>query len=550
MILNHNLYFPGAWKTAPALLVLPAILCGSIATDSWLLGAVSETKLELRVQDGQGNRLPCRLLVRQVGGASFVPEDATELAIGPDRWFFSPGQTRLSLPTGPVEVRAEHGPEYPVFKDRFDLTEAATTKTIRLDRWIHMRELGYASGENHLHVEASRLAPMLAAEDLDFGTSMTWWNGPDNSWCLPVPPGEGKSRTLIFADKATPTSVYDGEIEYAWGAAYFLNLPGPMPIRSDARRPNLDFLRHVVQSGGFVHYQGGWSREVAVDALLGLVHAVNVCNNNFHRHRFQPRSQYSNLLEVAGFPIYPDTDEGMMRMNTDTYYRLLNWGLNLAAGAGSATGFKEVPVGYNRAYVQVGPDASLDDFYRAWADGKNFVTNGPMLFLEAGEGSTPGDTLPLPEEGGSVKVRVKALSLQPLTSLELVVNGEVASRFKLTDPHEIVAETRVMIRTGTWMAARCTARDELLNESELAAYANGERQQPSRLRFAHTSPIYVPVGGRSAAVRKSILEGMKMLAHFEDFSRQNAAAEHLASILSATEQARKVLDGRLHEAMH
>ena len=34
----------------------------------------------------------------------------------------------------------------------------------------------------------------------------------------------------------------------------------------------------------------------------------------------------------------PNTPEGMMRMNTDTYYRLLNCGLRLAAGAGSATG--------------------------------------------------------------------------------------------------------------------------------------------------------------------------------------------------------------------
>jgi hypothetical protein len=100
-----------------------------------------------------------------------------------------------------------------------------------------------------------------------------------------------------------------------------------------------------------VSYQGGWSREVALDALLGHVHVVNVCNNNFHLHQFQPRSRYSNLLEVDGFPVYTDTDLGMMQMNTDTYYRLLNWGLHLATGAGSACGVKQNPVGYNRAYV-------------------------------------------------------------------------------------------------------------------------------------------------------------------------------------------------------
>ena len=40
---------------------------------------------------------------------------------------------------------------------------------------------------------------------------------------------------------------------------------------------------------------------------------VNVCNNNFLRYRFQPRAQNANLLNVPGFPEYPNTAEGMMR---------------------------------------------------------------------------------------------------------------------------------------------------------------------------------------------------------------------------------------------
>ena len=41
-----------------------------------------------------------------------------------------------------------------------------------------MAERGYTSGENHLHVPADKLSAMLAVEDLDFGTSLSWWNGP------------------------------------------------------------------------------------------------------------------------------------------------------------------------------------------------------------------------------------------------------------------------------------------------------------------------------------------------------------------------------------
>jgi hypothetical protein len=283
------------------------------------------------------------------------------------------------------------------------------------------------------------------------------------------------------------------------------------------------------------------------------VHTVNVCNNNFHLHRFQPRTQYSNLLGVDGFPAYPNTDVGMMRMNTDTYYRLLNWGLRLAAGAGSATGVKQVPVGYNRTYVRVPPGASLEQFNRAWAAGKNFVTNGPVLLLKTPDGQRPGDTIPLPPSGGSVRLQVTAIGDQAITAVEIVVNGRVAKSFQVRDEHEFSGEAELDVRHGCWIAARSTARDDLLSDEELAAYGPGDpkhpyRQEPSRLRFAHTSPIYVTVGGKPAAVKRSIQEGFRMLDHFEQFARQNAKPPHLPRVLEASAAARGNLQARLEDA--
>ncbi len=501
--------------------------------------------LELQVLDEAGERVPCRILIRPLGGGCLVPEDATELKIGPDRWFIDPGQVQVEVPAGEIEVRVERGLEYSPFKETLEVHGSSTVKTVRLKRWVDMKKRGYLSGENHLHVDSVKLAPMLAAEGLDFGTSMTWHNGPGNDWCLPVPPGEGNTRSLQYAGRTVPTTVYDGEVEYSWGAIYFLNLSDTIPIPGDPKRPNLDYVRHIVQSGGFVHYQAGWSREVLVDALLDYVHAVNVCNNNFHRHRFQPRSQYSNLLEVEGFPIYPDTDEGMMRMNTDTYYRLLNCGLRLPAGAGSATGFKEVPVGYNRAYVRARSDASIQEFYQQWAEGRNFVTNGPVLLMETSKSEKPGDLISLPSSGGTVLIKLEAISDDPLTSLEVVVNGEVVAGVETEERKSVVAEVEIPVDRGSWIAARCTARDDLLTDQELSVYANEDRQQPSRLKYAHTSPIYVTVGGEGAVVRKSVDEGFRMLDRFADFTRKTAAAEYVKPTLEAVAEARKVLESKL-----
>ncbi len=517
--------------------------------------AIHAGVLELKVVDEQRQAIPCRILVRPQAGQCVVPDQARVLQIGPDRWFMSTGHCKVEVPDSkdnsqtPIEIRIERGLEFQRIKQLVKVSGQRTKKSFTLKRWVNMRSRGYLCGENHLHVDSVSLAPMLVAEGLDFGTSLTWWNGPDKR--RPVPIGRGRVRTLSFAGRKVPTSIYDAELEYAWGAAYIQNLPNALPIKSDRGRPNLDYVKHAVEAGGIVHYQGGWSREVALDALLGYVHTVNVCNNNFHLHRFQPRSRYSNLLGVQGFPVYKNTDLEMMKMNTDTYYRLLNWGLDLAAGAGSATGVKQVPVGYNRAYVRASPRATLDEFNKAWAAGKNFVTNGPMLFLQTDQGHRPGDHIALTAGGGPIRLKLSAMTeptTQQLTSIDILVNGKVLRHFQIDEVHEFSTETDLHIKRGSWIAARCMAKDTLLSDAELSAYKNADRQHPSRLRFAHTSPIYVAVGGKRAAVRESIEEGVRMLERFDAFAVETAGRKHLPSIRKAVQKARTVLESRLNDA--
>lgn len=136
-----------------------------------------------------------------------------------------------------------------------------------------------------------------------------------------------------------------------------------------------------------------------------------------------------------------------------------------------------------------------------------------------------------------------------LTTIELVVNGAVAKAFDVSDPHAVRGEAALTIAEGSWIAARCTARDDLLNDEELAVYTQGSEDsgfpvRPSRLRFGHTSPIYVTVAGRYAAVRASIEEGIRMLDAFERFARKTAGPDHRASILEAITEARARLEAR------
>ncbi len=505
-----------------------------------LVSVAHAEELLLEVVDQGGQPLPARVRVRDESGRDFFPTESLEVPLGKDHWFISPGVTKLEVPSGRIELRIERGPEYQPEKLTILCKAGQTTRhRVELLRWIDMRERGYLCGENHLHVPLEQLGPQLVAEGLDFGTSLQWWNARR----FETSPTGGEVRLLQYAGTTVPTTPYDYEIEHEWGAVYVVGQPTPLAIEDDSDMPNLPTIRQSHAAGALVCYQGGWSREVLLDALLGYVDVVNVCNNNFFRHAYQPRSRYSNLLQVPNLPSYANDAQGMLRMNTDTYYRLLNCGLQLAAGAGSATGAKRSPVGYNRAYVRVGEEATLQQFLEAWRQGKNFVTNGPMLFLKAEHSFHPGDTIELGADGATLDIEVTAHFPQPM-NVEIVLNGRVVHRSNVLQSGSTTFSVPIKIGTSAWLAARCTAEDPLLSDPELAAYAWGSKRmprKPTRLRFAHTSPIYISLDGKKTRVEKSVQEAHQMLDALANYADEKTSGKVHHEIVGSLDEARKRL---------
>ncbi|MFH1071709.1 MAG: CehA/McbA family metallohydrolase [Candidatus Glassbacteria bacterium] len=521
-------------------LVLPVLLClvSAAAGEGFAAGLTLQT-----VDEATGRPVPARVLVRAADGVCRVPAGTHLLTIGPDVWFVSAGRQRVELPPGRVELRVERGKEYERVRRFIDLPAQGLELTEKLRRWIDTGGRGYVCAENHVHLEATACAAFCAAEALDYGTSLQWWNRPQYG----VPDGEGHVREIEFAGIKVPVTIYDVEVEYQWGALYAVGLANPFPFLNDPRMPNLPATRYCREHGALVCYQGGWSAEVLLDALEGLVDVVNVCNNNFHLDRFMPRSRYSNLLKVEGFPVYPDTPEGMLALNLETYYRLLNCGLELAAGAGSAIGVKQTPVGYNRAYVRAQAAEGPAGMLEAWRRGNNFVTNGPMLFLTGPGGSQPGDRLLSGSAPGECEFEIEAASDCPLGPVELVVNGDVAG--KIEHPpgaRQAKGKVRVNLQASSWVCARATDTDTLLPDAELSRYDDPPGPftvKGSRLRFAHTSPIYFRVAGRPAVVEKSVLEGLMMIDALEGFAVERSGPEWLEDFLTACGRARQKLKG-------
>lgn len=536
------------------------------------------------IDESTGRPTPCRILLQQQGNYP-LPADTRvrydpprmprevkpQAAGGSELWFATSGvATNITISVGTVGAyvayRIEKGHEFERLSGQILVpVTGASRYTFMIRRWIDMRAAGYVSVDNHVHTDAIResLGAWLAAEDINLGTMLYWHNGVDPDMPLPPPDPEvpHSMRVLLSAPDSgqvvkTTSTVLDAEKEDGFGAVYMLHNAAEQRLEWTAGTPNFIFLRQAQNSHGFVAAQAGWSREIAVDTLLGLVDAVGVCNNVFEFHAFQTRSEYSNLLNVSGFPTYPNTFDGMFAMNTETYYRLLNWGLRVAVGGGSASGleFKRTTVGYSRTYVRSGLAADPDTVFSRWATGQAFCTTGGIVVdvvEETTEVGIGGVVRILQGEDRTLRFRVTASSESntPLTALHLIVNGKVIP-VPLDPQSNSTKQTGVVSipkqSEGAWACGVAHGNDTLLTDKQLGRYSdpNVMRVLASRHRFAHSSPIYVTVGGVGARVQSAITEGEKLLARFEEYAQDAADPQFAGAVAEAVKDAHSILMGK------
>ncbi|WP_298860067.1 hypothetical protein, partial [uncultured Gimesia sp.] len=79
----------------------------------------------------------------------------------------------------------------------------------------------------------------------------------------------------------------------------------------------------------------------------------------------------------------------------------------------------------------------------------------------------------------------------------------------------------------------------------LERYSVPPRIKESRLRFAHTSPIYFVRQGSLSADPVSVREGLQMLDQLEIFARKTAGKVYQEEFLQAVNQGREILKKKL-----
>lgn len=157
------------------------------------------------------------------------------------------------------------------------------------------------------------------------------------------------------------------------------------------------------------------------------------------------------------------------------------------------------------------------------------------------DGHDIGDTVAL-AGAGTVQVEAWAESVFPLATLEVVLNGRVVA--SAGDPRgaqqRLTVSEPVHIGVHSWVAARCYGAG--------AHHLDGWQ----RRIFAHTSPMYVSVGGdwaaRDAATARYLFTlvegGIQYVRHHGSYYRPGTVTHH-----HSHDDHRAFIEAPFHEAL-
>jgi hypothetical protein len=448
---------------------------------------------------------------------------------GPIYYAYIDGACEIRLPAGVVHVEVARGPEYRPIDQDLNLKPGQLALRLTLERWCDARQQHWYSGDTHvahLTPHAALLegagedvavvnllagaVPLAADEEVDLADSIAFHN---------VVAFSGQRPALERPGHLVAVNTFN--CHAALGSLILLNchrVVYPLYFPSDDAIDEwalVDWCDQCHRKGGLVlAWRGAFNRswETLADLVLGKVDGL--C-----------------LVEGAA----SDSEDPFVSLRL--WHVLLQAGFRVPLTGGSWRRNNTTAVGERRTYARLLPGE--EQTYPRWIEavraGRTFVTNGPLLFLQA-NGADPGATLDLADASQRIRVRVKAESLRPLDRLEVVANGKVVARAGPSGRAPSVAEleTDVTLPEGGWLAARCLGPFDPLWRDVVGA---------------QTSPVYVTVRGRARRPDLTALADLdQQLAQTLDWvlgearAREERHRDRLAGIIQAarTELARRV----------
>jgi Tol biopolymer transport system component len=448
--------------------------------------------LHLRIVDrSTGLPTAARVSVTDASGRGYAPDEAWRHADDAfDRsqrafeysYFHASGSADLTLPEGDVHIEVLRGLEYRPFRRGARIEDGGVVDVeVGLERIADLAAEGWFSGDLHVHMnyggayrtDPERLAFQASAEDLDLVENLIVNKEqriPDIGYFDGTPDAFPQQGVVINHGQEFHTSFW-GHLGLL-GLRHHVLLPDYAAYANTAAAslypPNatiLDLARAQGGVGGYVH---------PFDALPDPSDAATPLTNELPVDVALGKLDY---YEAVGFVEDPFATQ-------EVWYRLLNCGFRLPAGAGTdaMANFASLrgPVGLNRVYVKTGAPLEHRRFLDALVAGRSFATNAALLAFRLGDAAV-GGVIRLPAGSHRLVMDASMRSLVPVDHLELVRNGEVVAQLPLDE-------------AGTAGGARREIEVDASGWYLLRAW-NSQATHPvlDRLPFATTSPIYVEV---------------------------------------------------------
>ena len=401
-------------------------------------------------------------------------------------YFYADDTFTVNVPRGVTHFYFSAGLESIPYHLEIDV-QSDTTLPVPINRWIDMRARGWYGGDSHVHLHTGGPLAVTVkdalvaarAEGLHYSNLCVSNNVGDDIRDAPLITGKPHplstaSHLLVFGEEMR-SSIY-GHMQF-FGIRElvtpqytgFLDTPNHHDYPA-----NYTMAAEAVRQGGIVTYghpmfkdqplpfgddptaDNGAARELPVDAILGVAHAVDLMSYNSDEDR-----------------------------SAELWYRLLNCGLKLAAcvGTDALLDRSTDPLGGSRVYVRVDGPLTMNKWLTGLKRGRSLVTNGPIPHLTiAGQG--PGETCQLKEKG-TVRALVNVESYVPFDRVDLIVNGKVVHSQKNSPNSGTTGFRRsryhvdLPITRSSWAAVRVHGPDH-------PEIFDGPA-------WAHTSPVYLSV---------------------------------------------------------
>jgi hypothetical protein len=450
---------------------------------------------ELRVtivDPDTGRPVPARCYLTDPTDQFWAPPGAINYVKPPERNFITTGEFKIALPPRVYKLVVERGPEYRAASRAIEIRSGQTREErIDLQRWVNMNARGWYSGDLHNHRDPADMDQLLLAEDLNLAPTLTEWVWEDSHISRAPHVASGAGAIRIVDDKHV-YSIADTEIERLRegpGAVDLVGLTAPISFKGYRLfPPNDEFTKRAHTLGGWVDAEKITWRDGAALVALGQVDFAGIVHNHFNRHGVETETAPWGMIP-KGKAEY-ETPLGMAVWTMDVYYKFLNCGFKLPVSAGSASGVKPSPLGFNRVYVHLAEKFGYRPWFRALKAGRSFATNGPMLFLTV-NGQEPGATITIPvaaaKSARRLRVHAEATLAGDLDRVDIIWKGKVIKTESATERlASLSVDAELEADTTGWIAARAFGKSS-----------------PS-IRFAQTSPVYVQVGTSRGIVAEDV----------------------------------------------